>query len=380
MHTQECIYPSRQQEKQFVLTVALNIFCKNRKTDEEGIINLTRILIIGPAWVGDMIMAQSLFIALKQNNPTCTIDVLAPEWTRPLLERMPQVNNALSLSMQHGEFALIKRICLANNLKTKKYDQAIVLPNSWKSAFIPWWAKIPKRSGWMGEFRVGLLNDIRILNKTLLPKMVQRFVMLAYPKGHPAIESIPNPKLNIDNDSCQKTLDKFNLKESVQPILALCPGAEFGPSKRWPEEYYAEIANTKLKQGWQVWLFGSKNDMPSCQKIQELCSNQCINLSGKTNLGEAIDLLNKASCVITNDSGLMHIAAALEKPLIAIYGSTDPTFTPPLISNARIVRLGLACSPCFKRSCPLKHQDCMQKLMPAQILEHLTHLELQCGF
>lgn len=347
---------------------------------------LNKILIVGPAWVGDMVMAQSLFRAIKQLNPNTVLDVLAPEWSRPLLERMPEVNEAFSLPVGHKMLKLGVRYSLAQQLKTKSYDKAIVLPNSWKSALIPWWAKIPKRTGFLGEMRWGLLNDARILNKKALPLMVQRFVALAYEKGRAiSKEQCPIPQLKTEPQNIERALKKFDISfdisnvelssESRQPILALCPGAEFGPSKRWPENYYAEVAEEKLKEGWAVWLFGSKNDIPVCNAIQKQTNGRCVDLTGKTSLGEAIDLLSYVTAVVTNDSGLMHIAAALNKPLIAVYGSTDPSFTPPLNQEAQVVKLNMGCSPCFKRECPLKHHDCMRSLAPKKVLAALEVLE-----
>lgn len=338
--------------------------------------NINRVLIIGPAWVGDMIMAQTLFKVLKQRNPSVVIDVLAPDWSRPLLERMPEINRAISMPLNHGMLKLRTRYQLAKSLKPQQYDQAFVLPNSWKSALIPWWSKIPKRTGWIGEMRFGLLNDWRRLNKTTLPLMIQRFAALAYAPETPATSiEAPRPKLSTEPSHISKALEKFSITNTNQPILALCPGAEFGPSKRWPENYYAEVAHEKLQQGWTVWLFGSKNDMPVAAKIQAETKGQCIDFAGRTSLGEAIDLLSLATAVVSNDSGLMHIAAALDKPLVAVYGSTDPGFTPPLNSSARIMRQNLPCSPCFKRECPLEHNECMKTLLPQQVISTLKSLE-----
>jgi heptosyltransferase-2 len=336
---------------------------------------LSKILVVGPAWVGDMVMAQSLFRVIKQLHPNALLDVLAPEWSRPLLERMPEVHEAIAIPIGHGVLNLGVRYSLAQILKQKNYDQAMVLPNSWKSALIPWLAKIPKRTGFVGEMRWGLLNDARVLHKAALPLMVQRFVALAYKKGSAILKSqCPPPQLKTDPKNIENALQKFAVKGD-QPILALCPGAEFGPSKRWPENYYADVANEKLKQGWSVLLFGSKNDIPVCQAIQQQTGGRCIDLTGKTSLGEAIDLLSHATAVVTNDSGLMHIAAALDKPLIAVYGSTDPSFTPPLNQQSQVVRLGLACSPCFKRDCPLGHHRCMKDLAPEKVISALAVLE-----
>lgn len=332
---------------------------------------MKKILVVGPAWVGDMVMAQSLFKALKANQKEVVIDVLAPEWTRPLLDRMPEVTTSHALPIGHGALQLTKRYQIAKTLRSHRYDEAIVLPNSWKSALIPWWAKIPKRTGWLGECRWGLLNDRRILNKQHFPRMVERYVALAYEKNIPSsriISSVPFPALTT-SPVLPQTLAKFSITlTSSQPIIALCPGAEFGASKRWPEQHYATLAKEQLKAGWAVWLFGSKKDMPVAEHIQKSTDGQCINFTGQTTLGEAIDLLSCANSVITNDSGLMHIASALQKPVIALYGSTDPTFTPPLGSNSKIMRLSLPCSPCFKRECPLEHHRCMRDLQPQQVL------------
>lgn len=329
-------------------------------------------------------MAQSLFKAIKQLQPETVIDVLAPDWSRPLLERMPEVRYTHSLPIPHKALQLKKRFDIAQTLKPYRYHQAIVLPNSWKSTLVPWFSKIPERTGWLGEMRWGMLNDARYLDKKVLRLMVERFVMLAYPKGT-SLSKIPHaihpPKLATAPETVEQALLKFGLNALEKPILALCPGAEFGPSKRWPEEYYADIANKKLQEGWSVWLFGSKNDQAVSQKIQTLTQSACVDLTGKTSLGEAIDLLSCSSAVVSNDSGLMHIAAALDKPIVAVYGSTDPGFTPPLHGKAKIARLSsLPCSPCFKRECPLKHHACMHNLSPKSVLETLKSLEVSCEF
>lgn len=338
---------------------------------------LNKILVVGPAWVGDMVMAQSLFKVINHIKPDSTLDVLAPSWSGPLLERMPEVNAAHELGIGHGVLNIKLRYQLAQTIKNHHYDEAIVLPNSWKSALIPFLANIPKRTGFRGEMRYGLLNDVRILDKEALPKMIERFVALAYEKNArlPQFQDIPIPRLATKAPSIQAALLKFSLMDNTQaPIIALCPGAEFGASKRWPEEYFATLANQKLNEGYSVWLFGSKNDLPTSTKIQQLTQNRCVDLTGRTSLGEAIDLLSITSAVISNDSGLMHIAAALDRPLVAVYGSTDPGFTPPLNERSKIARLGLQCSPCFKRVCPLKHHHCMKEMTPAFVGNILKNL------
>jgi heptosyltransferase II len=334
-----------------------------------------KILIIGPAWVGDMVMAQALFKLLKQQAPNTLIDVAAPDWTRALLLRMPEVNQAISLPLRHGEFNLYKRFKLGRSLRNTHYSQAIVLPNSWKSALIPFFAGIKKRTGWQGEARYGLLNDRRTLPKDTLRLMVERFMALGLEKNAPLPTPYAVPKLTIDNTSLKTSVDRYHL-DITKPIVALCPGAEFGPSKRWPAAYFAEVAKAQLAAGCQVWLFGSQNDVDATEEIQTLTHNACVNLAGKTSLADAIDLLSLAKVVVSNDSGLMHIAAALHKPLVAVYGSTSPKFTPPLGKKVKVLQLPLACSPCFKRECPLQHWRCMRDLKPALVIDAIHQMVL----
>ena len=334
------------------------------------------ILIIGPSWVGDMVMAQTLFVCHKRQHPDCQIDVLAPEWSRPLLERMPEVREALSFPLGHGAFELATRRRIGQQLRGR-YDQAILLPNSLKSALVPYFAGIPKRTGWRGEMRFGLLNDIRTLDKARYPLMIERFMALAYAPGAELPKPYPKPRLAIDPASRDAALERFGLSLD-RPVLALCPGAEFGEAKRWPAEHYAAVADARLRQGWQVWLFGSQKDAPGGEEIREWVTpgfeEDVYNLAGRTSLAEAIDLLSCASAVISNDSGLMHVAAALDRPLVAVYGSTSPGFTPPLASQVEVVRLGLECSPCFDRTCRFGHYDCLRLLQPSLVQEALGRL------
>lgn len=333
---------------------------------------INKILIVGPSWVGDMVMAQSLFKALKSDNPSLQIDVLAMAWTRPLLQRMPEVSNAIAMPLSHGVFGWSMRRKLGKELARHNYDQAIVLPNSWKSALIPWFAGIPIRTGWRGEMRYGLLNDIRKLDKQALPMMVQRFVSLAYP----ATESHAAPSYQAP------MMEPFPVSDDINPYLKpdqkrliLCPGAEFGPAKQWPPEYYAEVANNLLDQGWQVIVLGSKADQKTAAQIESAIAqahqSEFVNLTGQTQLEQAIDLLGTADWVISNDSGLMHIAAALQRPLVAIYGPTSTAFTPPLADNAHILQIDIECSPCFERECPLGHHRCMRDLSVSSVIRKI---------
>ena len=332
-----------------------------------------KILIIGPSWVGDMVLAHSLFQSLKAQNPDVIIDVAAPAWTLPLLARMPEVHEAIALPFKHGQLALLERIRFGRSLKHKGYAQAILLVNSFKSAILPLAAGIPQRTGFLGELRYGLLNDIRLLDKSRLPRTVDRFVALGLDKNQNLnISKIANPRLIADHNNAQRVLEKNGINKPTEKILGLCPGAEYGAAKRWPAEYYAEVANKALNHGWQVWLFGSDKDIPVTSTINDLVRGRCQDWGGKTNLGEAIDLMSLCDTVISNDSGLMHVAAALDKKLVAIYGSSDPHHTPPMHPQAVVEYLGLDCSPCFKRECPLGHLNCLKQISPASIAIHLN--------
>lgn len=332
------------------------------------------VLIVAPSWVGDMVMAQSLFKVLKVQDPDCAIDVLAPGWTLALLERMPEVRDAIEMPLGHGQLQLLIRRRLGISLRDNGYQQAILLPNSFKSALVPYWARIPRRTGFVGEMRQWLLTDVRRLDRQRLPQTVQRFVALGLPDGAEPVVKVPEPQLLTDNDNGHAALQRLGLETGQRPILALCPGAEFGPAKKWPEAYYAEVARSWLQRGWQVWLFGSVNDADVCERINVLAAAECENLAGQTRLEDAIDLLGMANFVVSNDSGLMHVAAALQRPMVAIYGSSDPDFTPPLTETAQIERLGLECSPCFQRECPLLHLDCLNKLLPERVIASMEEV------
>jgi heptosyltransferase-2 len=346
------------------------------------------ILIVGPSWVGDMVMAQSLFKVLKKLYSDCQIDVLAPAWSRPIVAAMPEVRASIDMPVGHGSLQWGLRKELAETLRAR-YDWAIVLPNSLKSALIPWMARIPRRTGWRGEMRYGLLTDVRRLDEKAMPLMVQRFVALAYEKGQADLAEIPIPQLHLDQSQVARVAEKFGVvkgawriaetgqRVSARKVLGLCPGAEFGIAKQWPESHYAAIAQAHLDAGGQVWLFGSAKDRAVTNGITaRLMSGKerAVDFAGQTSLEEAVALLSMTDQVVSNDSGLMHVAAALARPLVAVYGSTSPDFTPPLGENARIVRSGISCSPCFKRECPYGHYNCLRELPPQMVADALKQV------
>ena len=331
-----------------------------------NVIKPSKILVVGPSWVGDAVMAQSLFMVLKAGNPGVHISVLSPAWCARVLARMPEVDSTIIMPVGHGALQIGIRKRLAREIREMAFDQAIILPGSLKSALIPWLAGIPRRTGFKGEQRWFLLNDMRRLDKLRLPLNVQRYVALGLDCEVESLSDFPRPALSVDHAQRAHLIRKFKLSKT-KPILALCPGAEFGPTKRWPARYFADVAIFCLNQGKQVWLFGSEKESSSCIEINRLAGDGCVNLCGKTNLGEAIDLMSCASYVVANDSGLMHVAAALGCHVIALYGSTSDTFTPPLTDRCDRLGLELDCRPCFKRECPLVHMNCLNQLLPGLV-------------
>ncbi|HXU93429.1 MAG TPA: lipopolysaccharide heptosyltransferase II [Gallionella sp.] len=334
---------------------------------------MQKILVIAPSWVGDCMLMQPMLMRIAQRHPGCRIDVLAPPWTEKLLRQMPEVNEVIINPFPHGKLQLGARYRLGRQLREARYDQAIVLPNSLKSALAPLFAGIPLRTGFVGEMRYGLLNDARKLDKQKLPLMVERFAQLAEDAKGEIPRPLGNPHLTVSAGQREAALGKLGLTLS-KPIAVFCPGAEYGPAKRWPVAYYAEIAQRLTAQGYEVWLVGSPKDKEVGDNIVALGNPDCHNLCGRTDLADAIALLSCAKLVISNDSGLMHIAAALDRPMLALFGSSSPQFTPPLSDKARVLKLDLVCSPCFKRECPLGHFDCMVKLAPDRVWNELQTL------
>jgi heptosyltransferase-2 len=323
-----------------------------------------RVLIVGPAWVGDMIMSQVIYSALRRKNPEVVIDVLAPQATVSLVRRMPEVDRGILLKQKHGELGIGYRRALGQQLASEQYDTAIVTPNSFKSALVPFFARIPRRTGFLGEYRYFLLNDIRLLDRKRLPLMTDRFLALV-----DNAEEMIRPALMVDLKNQAEFMQSHALVDGN--VIGFCPGAEFGDAKKWPEAHYVALGKSLIAKGRQVWIFGGPSDEATGNRIASGIGAGSVNLAGRTSLMDAIDLLARCESVVTNDSGLMHIAAAVGTKIAAIYGSTSPDFTPPLSENAEIISLELACSPCFKRDCPLGHKDCLNRLDPDSVLERL---------
>jgi heptosyltransferase-2 len=334
-----------------------------------------KILVVGPAWVGDMVMAQSLFKTLKEQAPDSHIDVLAPDWSLPILQRMPEVRQAFQVQVGHGQLRLSTRLDLGKGLRSEKYSQAIVLPRSWKSALLPFWAKIPVRTGFRGEFRHFLLNDIRRLDPHVLGTTVERFTALGLSPEAAMPPKIHYPQLTADSARGLSLLKKYGL-DSKQPLAGFMPGAAFGPAKQWPTSHFAQLARYLHAEGWQICIFGSPKDAPAAEHIRDLCAYKAVNLCGRTSLAEAIDLIAQVRVAVSNDSGLMHIAAAVGTRIVSIFGSSSPAYTPPLTAKAKIQATEIECRPCFERRCRFGHYRCLTEIDPGKVLSDIHAL---CG-
>lgn len=336
-----------------------------------------KILIIAPPWIGDMVMTNALLRLLKKQDPDCSIDVFAIPMLHPIIRRMPEVDNCISSPLKHGDIKLFERFNIGRSLRKNGYTHAYFIPNSLKSSLVPFFAKIPTRVGWVGERRYFLLNDIRVLDKKKLPLMVERFAALGYEKDEVLPQPLPLllPRLQVSLKQLDSVLGRLKIPSPQKPILAICPGPEHRSAKRWPPEHFADVARAKKNEGWDVWLFGGPKEQMLAQIVQERSHNACLDLTGKTDLGEVVDLLSLAKVVVANDSGLMHVASALNKPIIAIYGPTPPELAPPLTGNKfKTLSLNLPCSPCSKTECVLKHNKCMYDLKPELVLQAITEI------
>lgn len=327
-----------------------------------------RILIVAPSWVGDAILSEPLVALLRDPFEDPIVDVLVHSWCAPVYQRMRGIRRIFENPFGHGKFDLAGRRKLAAELRGEGYTHAFVLPNSWKSALVPYLARIPRRVGYKGEARFGLLTDARPLDRKAMPRLVDRFASLAVARGA-LVPMPPSPVLVPDTVNRANAMRALHLKTD-RPVVVLCPGAEFGAAKRWPPNQFAELAAMFLRDNLQVWIVGSPNDRIAADAVlNSLGENRhkVRDLTARTDLGTAIDVLSSASLVISNDSGLMHAAAAVGVALVALFGSSSPVYTPPLSPLAQIAKIDIGCSPCFKRECPLGHFKCMRELKPQNV-------------
>ena len=322
-----------------------------------------KILIIAPAWIGDLIMSASFIKALKKNQNN-SIDILVNSNLLHLANVIPGIRKVIASETEHGRLSLIYRIKKGLSLRSEQYDECYILTNSYKSAIIPFIARIKKRIGYLGEFRYGLINLIKQPIERNLG-MVNRYLHLIDQKyTHKA-----NPVFDLKTD---KELI-FNKYKFDGKYIVFCPDAEYGPAKRWPTNKWLNLAND-LSKLYNVIIVGLDTSISNA--FRSLESDKITNLIGKTNLLEVMQIIASSEGVISNDSGLMHVSASLGKKIIALYGSSSPTYTPPLISKEKrdIIYKDLDCSPCFKRVCPLGHTKCLNDIKVDEVKESVIKL------
>ena len=325
-----------------------------------------RILVVGPRWVGDSVIAQSLYSYIKQLNAAATIDVIAPKYLHSLLKRMPEISDTIDKPIAHKQLGLIKHRRIGISLR-KRYNQAIILNRSFKTALIPWFAKIPIRTGFRGEMRYGLINDMRQLDRNAMPRLADRFVHLGQPKQTPLPKNITPPHLIVKPINAQICMEHLGV-HNKSPIMILAPGTAGGPSKQWPARYFAKLAEHYGNKGYQIWILGSRKDQDVCCQITETAKIPIHDLCGRTTLEDSIDLLAQAEKIVSNDSGLMHIAAAVGCSVVGIFGSTTPVYTLPISDRMGHLWVNLPCSPCWQRTCRYGHYHCLTHITPQEVI------------
>ena len=334
-----------------------------------------KILIISPSWLGDLIMSQSLYKTLKERDPGARLTIYAPKFLHPIIQRIPEIDEIMENPFGHGELRLKDRFLEGRKLAVMGFDEAYILANSIKSALVPFFAKIRKRTAFRGESRYVLINDMRT-NKQDFPMMVQRYVALAYTKeevrtGEDLKGKIPFPSLVCRKD--EKLAERFGL-DGAKSYLALGPGANYGPAKLWPVEYFARVSDFWISNGGEVIACGSAKDgnivadIRAKLKADPARFHDC---SGKTNLLEALDLLAFCRAAVCNDSGLMHTVAACGIPQVTIFGSTSTKYTPPLSDKALMLESDEPCHPCFERTCKYGTYACLKGILPERAIDYI---------
>jgi len=315
-----------------------------------------KLLIVPQNWLGDVVMSQTLLKKIKSNNSDVSIDILINSSYKDLVERMPEINKALLLDCNHKELGILKRYRLAKKIRGS-YNQSIILSRSIKSALIPYFAKIPIRTGELGELRYILINDLKYFSNEDRRKTAHRYISMFSDKKEELDEKY-YPSLKPDHENIKNLTEKYNLNTSKK-IVIFAPGAAYGPSKMWPVEKFKELGE-KLNKNYFIIILGSLDEKNIGDKI--ITHKDMINLCGKTSITDAVDLMHISKFCVSNDSGLMHLASATNTKSISIYGATSPDLTPPLTTNKEIHYKQISCSPCFEKKCKYGHYNCLSEI------------------
>ncbi len=327
-------------------------------------------LVVTPGWVGDVVMCQSLFATLRRRAPDTRLDALAPPWARGLIERMPEVDEVIDLPVGHGRLRPGVQMAVARTVRARRYHQAIVTRRSLKSALVPFLAGVPRRTGVLGESRHFVVNDVRAIDGGSHPSAAVRLAALGMESGtHVELDDVPWPALTVD-EGRGAALETSLALEGEGLVVGFAPGAAFGPAKRWPLERWGRLAGRLAQRGYRVWVFGSESEAAEGAAIEAEGGHAggVANLCGRTSLADAVDLMGRCDVVVSNDSGLMHVAAASGARVVALFGSTSPINTPPLARDATVIWRQLDCSPCYERECPLGHLRCLREITVDEVV------------
>jgi heptosyltransferase II len=324
------------------------------------------VLIVPYMWIGDFVRCHTVVRLLRQHEPSLAIDIVTTSMVAPLLDYMPGVRKGVVVDLPRKRLALRQHRALAERLRAECYRQALVMPRTWKSALAPYLAGIPRRTGFVGEARFGLINDLR-LGERRLARMVDRCAELALPKGAPIPAEWPQPELAVPTAERAAWTQRMGLAADARPVVAFAPGA-VGPAKRWPAAHYGDLARCLTADGCSVWILGGPGEKQLAAEIMRANPAHVHDLTGP-DLRNAVLALASASAVVSNDSGLLHVAAALSKPTIGIFGPTSPWHWAPLNPLAGVMETAteLACRPCHKPVCRLRHHRCMQDITVGQV-------------
>jgi len=334
-----------------------SFFAARRRCNE--LMSESPILIVPYMWIGDFVRCHTVVKLLKQRFPSAPIDILTTSMVAPLLDYMPGVRRGIVADLPRKRLALSQHRALAQRLRAERYGRALVMPRTWKSALAPLLAGIPRRTGFVGEGRFGLINDLRF-GERRLPRMVDRCAMLALPKGEAAPAQWPLPELKVSASERAAWRQRLGLAPDGRPVIALAPGA-IGPSKRWPAAAYADLARRLAAEGHWIWVIGGPSEKELAAEIAD--GADIRDLTG-SDLRNAILALAAATVAVSNDSGLLHVAAALRTPAVGIFGPTSPWHWAPLNPIAAVIETAdeLPCRPCHKPVCRLGHHRCMRDI------------------
>ncbi len=338
-----------------------DIVMNNHSNSADG----SPILIVPYMWIGDFVRCHSVVKLLNTRFPDRPVDMLATTLCAPLADYMPGLRQAIVVDLPRSRLALAEQFALGKRLKQEGYGTALVMPRTWKSTLAPFLAGIPERTGFAGEARFFLLNDVRF-GERALPRMVDRCAALALPNGAELPQQWPVPQLIVPGDDVEAWRKKRGLNADARPVVALAPGA-VGPSKRWPSAAYAQLARRLMADGLAVWVLGGPDEKGLAAEI--VANTPARDLTGH-DLRDAILALAAASAAVSNDSGLLHVAAALGTPSIGVFGPTSPWHWAPLNPLAGTIETTteLPCRPCHKPVCRLVHHRCMRDIPPEQVL------------